>query len=126
MTTRIKTPEQIEAKRKATRKRLLEDFEFYAPRALKIRTKDAKIVPFRLNRAQRRLLDAVIRQWQETGRIRVVILKARQLGFSTVVGAFLYWWISQHKEIVRAEARRLGNEGADQSRSRGTPCHKKK
>src|SRR3546814_8408199 len=36
-------------------------------------------------------------QWQETGRIRVVILKARQLGFSTVVGAFLYWWISQHK-----------------------------
>src|SRR3546814_6498968 len=86
MTTRIKTPEQIEAKRKATRKRLLEDFEFYAPRALKIRTKDAKIVPFRLNRAQRRLLDAVIRQWQETGRIRVVILKARQHGFSTVVG----------------------------------------
>src|SRR3546814_3983930 len=64
MTTRIKTPEQIEAKRKATRKRLLEDFEFYAPRALKIRTKDAKIVPFRLNRAQRRLLDAVIRQWR--------------------------------------------------------------
>src|SRR3546814_5720896 len=95
MTTRIKTPEQIEAKRKATRKRLLEDFEFYAPRALKIRTKDAKIVPFRLNRAQRRLLDAVIRQWQETGRIRVVILKARQLGFSTVVGAFLYWWRSE-------------------------------
>src|SRR3546814_7101401 len=45
----------------------------------------------------RSLLDAVIRQWQETGLIRVVILKARQLGFSTVVGAFLYWWISQHK-----------------------------
>src|SRR3546814_13379965 len=88
MTTRIKTPEQIEAKRKATRKRLLEDFEFYAPRALKIRTKDAKIVPFRLNRAQRRLLDAVIRQWQDTGRIPGVLLKARQLGFQSCRAAW--------------------------------------
>jgi hypothetical protein len=86
-----------EARRKATRKRLLEDFEFYARKALKIRTKDAKIVPFVLNRAQRRFLDMVLRQWQETGRIRVVILKARQLGLSTVWGGFMYWWISQHK-----------------------------
>src|SRR3546814_12920257 len=87
MTTRIKTPEQIEAKRKATRKRLLEDFEIYAPRALKIRTKDAKLVPLRLNRAQRRLLDAVVRQWQAYGRILEVILKQGRLGFYKVVGA---------------------------------------
>jgi hypothetical protein len=86
-----------EARRKATRKRLLNDFEFYAAKALKIRTKDAKIVPFVLNRAQRRFLDAILQQWQETGRIRVVILKARQLGLSTVWGGFMYWWISQHK-----------------------------
>lgn len=86
-----------EARRKATRKRLLNDFEFYARKALKIRTKDAKIIPFVLNRAQRRFLDAILRQWQETGRIRVVILKARQLGLSTVWGGFMYWWISQHK-----------------------------
>lgn len=92
-----KTAATVEEKRKATRKRLLEDFEFYARKALKIRTKDAKIVPFVLNRAQRRFLDAVLRQWQETGRIRVVILKARQLGLSTVWGGFMYWWISQHK-----------------------------
>ena len=39
----------------------------------------------------------VLRQWQETGRIRVVILKARQLGLSTVWGGFMYWWISQHR-----------------------------
>ncbi|WP_066803358.1 hypothetical protein [Sphingomonas asaccharolytica] len=89
--------DEVEARRKATRKRLLEDFEFYSRKALKIRTKDAKVVPFKLNRAQRRLLDAIIQQWQETGRIRVVILKARQLGFSTLVGGFLYWWLSQHR-----------------------------
>jgi len=91
------TREAAEARRKATRKRLLDDFEFYARKALKIRTKTAEIVPFVLNRAQRRFLDMVLRQWQETGRIRVVILKARQLGLSTVWGGFMYWWISQHR-----------------------------
>lgn len=91
------TREDREARRKATRKRLLDDFEFYAAKALKIRTKEAQVVPFRVNRAQRRFLEMVLRQWQETGRIRVVILKARQLGLSTVWGGFMYWWISQHR-----------------------------
>ncbi|MFC6621983.1 hypothetical protein [Novosphingobium panipatense] len=84
-------------RRKATRKRLLEDYEFYARKVLKIRTKDARVIPFQLNRAQLRFLEMVIRQWKETGRVRIVILKARQLGLSTVIGGFLYWWISQHK-----------------------------
>jgi hypothetical protein len=97
MATAPLSREDVAARRKATRKRLLDDFEFYARKALKIRTKDAQIVPFVLNRAQRRLIDALLRQWQETGRIRVVILKARQLGFSTAWGGFMYWWISQHK-----------------------------
>lgn len=88
------TPEE---RRKATRRRLLDDFKFYAKKALKIRTKDAKIVPFVLNPAQELFLDQVLQQWQETGYIRVIILKARQLGLSTVIGGFLYWWISQHK-----------------------------
>jgi hypothetical protein len=88
------TPEK---RRKATRKRLLNDFAFYAEKALVIRTKDAKIVPFILNRAQRRFLEQVLAQWEKTGKVRIVILKARQLGLSTVVEAFLYWWISQHR-----------------------------
>lgn len=86
-----------EAKRLATRKRLLTDFEFYARKAIKIRTKDAKVVPLILNLAQKKFLEAILQQWQETGRIRVVILKARQLGLSTVWGAFMYWWVSQHR-----------------------------
>lgn len=86
-----------EDKRKAVRKRLLEDFEYYAKTNLKIRTKDARIVPLVLNRAQRRFIKAVLQQWQETGRIRVIILKARQLGLSTVWGGFMYWWVSQHR-----------------------------
>ena len=84
-------------RRLAVRKRLLEDFEFYAEKCLRIRTKDAKIVPFRLNRAQRMFLARIMDQWQRTGRVRVIVLKARQLGLSTLWGGFMYWWVSQHR-----------------------------
>jgi len=87
----------VEEKRKAVRKRLLTDFEFYASKCLKIRTKTAEIVPFKLNRAQRVFLDAILKQWQKTGKVRVLVLKARQLGLSTLWTGFCYWWISQHK-----------------------------
>ena len=86
-----------EEKRKATRLRLLRDFAYYAEKALVVRTKDAQIVPLILNRAQRRFIAQVLDQWQRTGRVRIVILKARQLGLSTVWGAFMFWWISQHR-----------------------------
>lgn len=95
--TTTNTETASEAKRKAVRKRLLDDFEFYATKLLRIRTKTAEIVPFKLNRAQRLFLDAILEQWQRTGRVRVLVLKARQLGLSTMWGGFMYWWISQHR-----------------------------
>lgn len=79
------------------RKRFLEDFCFFCKHAIKIRTKDGKIVPLVLNKVQERFVDTVLRQWQTDGYIRVIILKARQQGLSTVVSAFLYWWLCQHK-----------------------------
>jgi hypothetical protein len=79
------------------RRQLYEDFEFYAKHALKIRTKDGDIKPFTLNEAQRRLLEAIDDQYSREGKVRVIILKARQMGLSTLVGGWLYWWISQHK-----------------------------
>ncbi len=78
------------------RKRLYTDFEFYAKHALKIRTKEGNVQPFSLNAAQKKLLDAVSEQMTSEGKVRVVILKARQMGLSTLVGGWLYWWISQH------------------------------
>ena len=80
-----------------TRKRLLDDFEFYAKHAIKIRTKSGAIVPLLLNRVQRRFLKRIIAQVQATGRIRFVVLKGRQQGLSTVISSFIYWWISQRK-----------------------------
>lgn len=86
------TPEQLKV-----RKRLYEDFEFYAKNALKIRTKEGAVKPFVMNAAQAKLLDAVQKQIETEGKARVVILKARQMGLSTLVGGWLYWWISQHR-----------------------------
>lgn len=89
-------PSPLEA-RQLVRKRLRDDFDFYAENALQIRTKSAEIVPLKLNAAQRQLLDAVNLQWRTEGRVRVIILKARQMGLSTAVGGFLYFRTSQNR-----------------------------
>lgn len=78
------------------RRRLLEDFGFYAPNVLKIRTKESTIVSFGFNEAQRRLAEIVDRQRRETGKVRVIILKARQMGLSTYVGGRLFFKVSQN------------------------------
>lgn len=84
-------------KRLQVRKKLLTDFSFYSPAALKIRTKDGEIAPLKPNFAQQMLVDAIEQQMASEGRVRVIILKARQLGLSTVVGGWMYWWVSQRK-----------------------------
>ena len=57
---------------------------------LKIRTKSQGIVPFKLNAAQNKLYD-VARKQQESGKpVRIIILKARQLGFSTLTEALIF------------------------------------
>lgn len=89
-------PNPLEA-RHVVRRRLRDDFDFYAANALQIRTKTAEIVPLKLNVAQRQLLDAVNAQWKRTGKVRVIILKARQMGLSTAVGGFLYYRTSQNR-----------------------------
>lgn len=78
------------------RRRLLEDYSFYAPNVLKIRTKDSKVVPFAFNEAQRLLGEAVEKQRAATGRVRIIILKARQMGLSTYVGGRLFFRVSQN------------------------------
>lgn len=61
----------------------MSDFPGWAERHLNIRNKAGEIVPFRLNSAQAEL-DALIEEANREGRpARVIILKARQLGFST-------------------------------------------
>lgn len=88
---------KLDPKQKAARKRLLEDFEFYAKHAVKIRTKSGEILPLVLNKVQKRFLSDCLDQLDTVGYIRMVVLKGRQQGLSTVVSAFIFWYVSQHK-----------------------------
>jgi len=60
--------------------RLRSDLEYFAENALKIRPKAGPLEPFRFNAAQRRLHQVIEDQNAKTGRVRVIVLKARQLG----------------------------------------------
>src|SRR5262245_31665201 len=70
--------------------RLRTDLPYFAEHALKLRPKAGALVPFRFNAAQLKLHEAIEKQKAETGRVRVVCLKARQLGISTYIAARLF------------------------------------
>lgn len=62
----------------------------YIESCLKIKTKSGTVVPFRLNDAQR-MLYAVAKRQQDAGKpVRLIILKARQLGFSTLTEGLIF------------------------------------
>lgn len=78
------------------------DFYRYAKNNLWIRTKDAEIVPFVPNAAQRELIDRVMTLIELKQPIRIIILKARQMGLSTAVEAIIYWYTTTHQNITSA------------------------
>lgn len=57
---------------------------------LSILTKDLTIEPLELNWAQREYLELAQHQLETTGKIRIIVLKARQLGISTITEALLF------------------------------------
>ncbi|MEM3145970.1 MAG: hypothetical protein QXY94_00305 [Archaeoglobaceae archaeon] len=75
---------------------LRSNLEVFAQTCLYISTKDGSLVPFRFNRAQKRLY-GLLRQDMKEGPIRWTILKARQIGLSTFIAAFIYWRISLNR-----------------------------
>lgn len=73
------------------------DFYRYADNNLWIRSKSGEIIKFVPNKPQRALIDYVLYCLQHGLPIRVIILKARQMGLSTAVEAIGYWWNSTNK-----------------------------
>jgi hypothetical protein len=69
--------------REEVRRRLREDYLYYPPRALKIKTKQGEVIPFVLKRPQARLNRMLLEQRAAGEPQRAVILKARQIGMST-------------------------------------------
>lgn len=63
------------------------DVGLFAEDNLKILNKEGRLVPFVLNEAQKRLNAACDAQKERTGRVRINLVKGRQMGMSTGVAA---------------------------------------
>ncbi len=75
------------------------DFPAFAKRNLRIRSKDGAIIPLKLNAVQRLVHARLEAQRAETGRVRALILKARQPGVSTYVEARYYWQVTRRAGV---------------------------
>lgn len=71
-------------------RRLRDEFTYYAPRCLRIRTKSGAIEPLILNDAQEYLHGRLEAQRERTGKVRALVLKGRQQGISTYIGGRFY------------------------------------
>ena len=69
------------------------DFSKFANDNLKIITKDAKkgFVNFNFNDCQNLITEILDKQLEETGKVRAIILKARQQGISTYCAGRVFW-----------------------------------
>lgn len=76
--------------------------KLYIEKYIKIRNKEGKIVSFRLNSPQQKLYEIIKEQKRARKPVRVIILKARQMGFSTLTESILF------KETVTKFNRRTG------------------
>lgn len=62
----------------------------YIETYLKIRAKDTSILPLQLNEPQMKLYNALAEQHRQGKPQRAIVLKARQMGFSTLVEALIF------------------------------------
>src|SRR5262249_52033753 len=70
--------------------KLRNDLEYFAQHCLKLRPKSGPLQPFTFNAAQRKLHDLIEAQKAKAGRVRAIVLKARQLGVSTYAAGRKY------------------------------------
>ncbi len=75
------------------------DFPAFAAANLLIRSKDGTIIPLKLNAVQRLVHGKLETQLKDTGRVRALILKARQPGVSTYVEARYYWKVTRRRGV---------------------------
>jgi hypothetical protein len=92
MPTKDKLDLLRELRKRALRESYRTSFEKFAEDHIKILPKSVTqgFIPFRLNAAQKIINDQLEEQHRKTGRIRAIILKARQMGISTLIVGRLY------------------------------------
>lgn len=62
----------------------------YIEKYIKIRDKAGKIIDLKINKGQQKLYDAIKKQHNEGKPIRIIVLKARQIGFSTLTESIIF------------------------------------
>lgn len=88
---------EISQKELDIRRKLREDFTYYAPRCLTLVNKEGTPELMHLNRAQLYVHEKLEEQLKTRGRIRAIILKGRQQGMSTYIQGRYLWKTSQRK-----------------------------
>jgi len=81
---------------------IADDFYIYCERNLVIEDKlTSEIIPLMkvINWQQRQLLKVVLQDIADGKPVRYIILKARQMGLSTIIEALGYWWTTTHRNI---------------------------
>jgi hypothetical protein len=74
------------------RRRLVEDFELFCETCLVVEAKDQSgLTPLVLKPVQKRLARTMLDQYASGKPVRIVILKARREGVSTLIQAFFFW-----------------------------------
>ena len=94
-----------------------DDFYIYAERNLAIQDKQtSNLIPLNrdnINWAQKILINRVIEDLVAGRPVRYIILKARQMGISTIIEALCFWWTATHKRqnsiIIAHESDASGN-----------------
>jgi hypothetical protein len=67
-----------------------------------ITTKDGKFELFKINEPQDKLMQVIEKQLTEKKPIRIRVLKARQMGFSTLISAIGFWWSAMNENSAYA------------------------
>lgn len=89
-----------EAAAQAAIKVIAEDFYIYCERNLMIKDKRGQMVPLAPNWAQKKLVAAVLADLVAGRPVRYIVLKARQMGLSTIIEALCYWWTTTHRNVT--------------------------
>ena len=70
---------------------IISDPLLFVEMTLQIQNKRGDLVPFCFNKPQKKLYEEVKKQREEGRPVRIIILKARQMGFSSAVSALFYY-----------------------------------
>lgn len=110
-TTTISNKQRLEALREIKRREKAEEyknnFELFCKEQVKILPKDSSkgFIAFEFNDAQKIVAQKLEQQLKETGRVRAIILKGRQMGLSTFTTARVFWksyFNAYNKSVVMA------------------------